>query len=235
MERSASINNPFVDRDGLSVARVFVANELADFASSSGECPALYPAGLLSAQALGRETAHERGWWLAHTRPRQEKAVASALFARSVGYFLPLVTRKSLTRGRLRSARIPLFPGYVFVHGDEGDRLSVLKTNRVVTVQPVPDGQQLRRNLFQFAVAIASGAPFVREARLRPGSRFALRLDHSVIRRGWFCVAMVERGCRLRSIFCSRGLRWKWKIVCLSPCENGTFAGWSERHREEEI
>jgi transcription antitermination factor NusG len=136
----------------------------------------LFPADLLSQEfaPLGGDS-HEREWWLAHTRPRQEKAVAAALLSRQVSYYLPLVTRKSLTRGRPRVARIPLFPGYVFVCGDEEDRLAALKTNRLLTVQHVPDGELLRSQLLRFMEFIAAGVPLVREARLLPGERVRIK------------------------------------------------------------
>jgi transcriptional antiterminator RfaH len=114
-------------------------------------------------------------WWLAHTRPRQEKAVAAALLGREVAFYLPLVTRKSLLRGRTRLAQIPLFPGYVFVFGYEEDRLSALKTNRLLTAQQVPDGEQLRLQLLRFAELIALGAPLVREARLVSGEHVRVK------------------------------------------------------------
>jgi transcriptional antiterminator RfaH len=137
----------------------------------------LFPAELLnrSAPLQNNEPSRCHGWWLAHTRPRQEKAVAADLFALSVGFYLPLLTRKSLTRGRPRMARVPLFPGYVFVFGSEEDRLSALKTNRLLTVQYVPDGERLRKDLVQFWELIAAGARLTRESRLTAGERVRIK------------------------------------------------------------
>ena len=118
---------------------------------SHGNVPDLHPANLLAGHGSGaRLIAGEVSnggrccWWLAHTLPRQEKAVAAALFARNVPYYLPLVTRKSLSRGRTRVARVSLFPGYVFLYGRDEERLSALKTNRLLTVREAPDGECLR-------------------------------------------------------------------------------------------
>jgi transcriptional antiterminator RfaH len=131
---------------------------------------------LLCDDRLDRGARADNGvWWLAHTRPRQEKAAANALRSRSVGYYLPLVTRKSLLRGRTRTARIPLFPGYLFVFGDDENRLEALKTNRLLTIDKVPDGESLRRQLVTFAELIAAGAPLVREARLVAGEQVRIR------------------------------------------------------------
>lgn len=148
------------------------------FATTSGGTSAtdvadLYPANLLSGDAALRDP--DRGWWLAHTRPRQEKSVAADLWARRVPYYLPLITRNSLTRGRPRLARVPLFPGYIFLRGNVDERVAALKTNRLLTVQPVPDGQLLQSQLRQFAELIAAGVPLMRESRLEPGERVRIK------------------------------------------------------------
>ncbi len=114
-------------------------------------------------------------WWLGHTRPRQEKAVANDLFARRIPFYVPLVTRKAITRGKTRHVRIPLFSGYVFICGSEAVRLSALKTNRLLTIRQVPDGNCLRRQLMSIAQLIAAGAPLVREARLAAGERVRIK------------------------------------------------------------
>jgi transcription antitermination factor NusG len=141
------------------------------------ECPDQYPANLLSHPfaAQVNATGGNYEWWLAHTRPRQEKLLAAALLPRRVPYYLPLVTRKSLSRGRTRVARIPLFPGYVFVYGGDEERAQVLKTNRVPGIRLVSDGESLRADLLRFAELIASGAPLVPEARLVTGNRVRVK------------------------------------------------------------
>lgn len=157
-------------------------------------CPDLYPASLLddSGCSAGRDSANgqsmrpaelcagehaaeKRIWWLAHTLPRQEKALAAALYARDVPYYLPLITRKSLSRGRTRVARVSLFPGYLFVCGSDEQRLSVLKTNRVLAVRPAPDGERLRADLGRFYRLIAADAPLLPEARLVTGERVRVK------------------------------------------------------------
>ena len=141
------------------------------------EAPAQFPPDLLSnptgvhANGLGNECK----WWLAHTLPRQEKMVASALLPREVPYYLPLITRKTLTRRRTRIGRIPLFPGYVFVYGGDEQRMQVLKTNRILAVHHVRDGEKLRLDLLKFAELIALGAPLVPEARLEAGDRVRVK------------------------------------------------------------
>ena len=152
---------------------------------TGGGRPDIYPANLLGDDCLGECGSSSYGqvagdfagqtWWLAHTLPRQEKALAAALYALEVPFYLPLVTRKSLSRGRTRVAKVTLFPGYLFVCGGEEDRLSVLRTNRVLTVREAPDGDRLRADLRRFYHLIAADAPLLPEARLIAGERVRVK------------------------------------------------------------
>lgn len=116
-----------------------------------------------------------RSWWLLHTKARQEKAVALELRSRGLSHYLPLVARRSLSRGRPREAQVPLFPSYVFLFGTAEDRLAAMRTNRLAATHPVADGDQLRRDLAQIAGLIATGAPLTPEARLEPGQRVRVK------------------------------------------------------------
>ena len=78
-------------------------------------------------------------WWVLHTRPRAEKALARKFLGRGLAFYLPLHQRQWRTRGRLFSSHLPLFPGYVFLHGDAHARLHALETNIVVRCLPVAD------------------------------------------------------------------------------------------------
>ena len=114
------------------------------------------------------------GGWCIRCRAGEGES-PRALYARDVPYYLPLVTRKSLSRGRTRVAQVTLFPGYVFVCGTEEDRLSVLRTNRALTVRPAPDGERLRADLRRFYELISAGAPLLPEARLIAGERVRVK------------------------------------------------------------
>lgn len=72
-------------------------------------------------------------WWVAHTKPRTEKALAFDLTSRAVPYYLPMARRTQVSGGRRRTTLIPLFPSYLFFCCDTDQaRLSVLSTQRVV-------------------------------------------------------------------------------------------------------
>jgi transcriptional antiterminator RfaH len=110
-------------------------------------------------------------WWVLHTRPRAEKALARKILNRGLAFYLPVHRRQWRTRGRLFAAHLPLFSGYAFLHGDADARLYALETNTVVRCLPVADQAQLQEDLARVHRLIASGAPLTAESRLRPGSR----------------------------------------------------------------
>jgi transcription antitermination factor NusG len=97
------------------------------------------PTQLLPGLQRPAEAAGE--WWVAHTKPRMEKALAWDLTARGVAYYLPLARRTVMSGGRKRTMMIPLFPSYVFFCGLSDTRLSVLTTKRVCHILPVPQRQ----------------------------------------------------------------------------------------------
>ncbi len=135
--------------------------------------PMLFPGDLLAHDAPHQ--CSTRSWWLLHARSRQEKAVARELNSRRLAFYLPLVTRRSLSRGRPRDAQVPLFPSYLFLFGSAEDRLSAMRTNRLAAVHAVANGDQLRCDLARIAGLIAIGAPLTPEAQLVPGQRVRVK------------------------------------------------------------
>lgn len=106
--------------------------------------PFVFPPELLVEPAAADSVAPpEFRWWVLHTRPRTEKALVCCLLGRSVGFFLPQYLKDRLSRGRRFASHLPLFPGYLFLHGGERDRLTALETNLVVNCLPVHDQAQL--------------------------------------------------------------------------------------------
>ncbi len=89
-------------------------------------------------------SAVKRDWGVAYCKPRQEKALAWDLCRREVSYFLPMVLRETSSGGRRRRNLYPLFPSYLFFAGGELERLSVLKTDRVVRVIEIAAVEQVR-------------------------------------------------------------------------------------------
>ncbi len=136
------------------------------------EEPTLYPETLLEEMA---PLPSSRRWWVLHTKPRNEKAVARSLLAFEIPFYLPLVEKANVCRGRRFVSQVPLFAGYVFLFGTDEERVASLTTNRVSKVLVVDDLEQLTDDLRQLQRLIASGTPLTIEQRLMPGDRVRVR------------------------------------------------------------
>jgi transcription antitermination factor NusG len=76
-------------------------------------------------------------WYVLRTRSRQEKVLAGGLAARGIGHYLPLVTCTKMYGGRKAKVELPLFPGYLFVHGEPEDAFDADRSGRVAQILPV--------------------------------------------------------------------------------------------------
>jgi transcriptional antiterminator NusG len=110
-------------------------------------------------------------WWVAHTKSRNEKALAHDLINRNMSYFLPMswkVRRKS--RRTIRSL-LPLFGGYLFFCGSENERTELWRTDRVANLIEVKDQQKLIKELVQIEQALRAGAPLVPHKYIKTGQK----------------------------------------------------------------
>lgn len=97
-------------------------------------------------------------WWVAHTKARNEKALAWDLISHEVAYYLPLIRRTIFSGGRRRMSLVPLFSSYVFVAGSDEIRQTVLATNRVCNIIPVENQPGLIDELSTIEQLLANGA-----------------------------------------------------------------------------
>lgn len=111
----------------------------------------------------------EGQWWVAHTKSRNEKALAHDLMAKNVSYFLPMTWKVSRRSHRTLKSLLPLFTGYLFFCGGEHDRVELLKTNRVANLLEVNDQDTLVRELARFEQALRAGAPLVPHKYIQKG------------------------------------------------------------------
>ncbi len=108
-------------------------------------------------------------WWVAHTKSRNEKALANDLIVRGIPYFLPMtwtVTRK--TRRPVRSL-MPVFMGYMFFCGNDDHRVEVLQTHRVANIIDVVDQLEFVTELSQVERAIKADVPLTQHHFVKKG------------------------------------------------------------------
>jgi len=110
-------------------------------------------------------------WWVAHTKSRNEKALAHDLISRKVSYFLPMSWKVRHTRGRKIKSLLPLFGGYLFFCGNEQQRIEVLRTNRVASLINVKDQQQLVTELSAIERALQTGVVLQKHKYIKAGQR----------------------------------------------------------------
>lgn len=77
------------------------------------------------------DTVRSKGelpWWAVYTRHQHEKTVADMLSSKGFEVFLPLYDSLRRWKDRKKLLSLPLFPSYVFVHGNLDCKLQVVTT-----------------------------------------------------------------------------------------------------------
>ena len=109
-------------------------------------------------------------WWIAHTKSRNEKALAHNLVQKDISYFLPMSWKVRRRRSRITRSLLPLFSGYLFFCCDnENQRIELLRTNRVANLIEVKDQQKLLGELLEIEQALQSGAALVPHKYIKTG------------------------------------------------------------------
>ncbi len=83
-------------------------------------------------------------WWVARVKPRNEKALAWELARLDVGYYLPMIRKRTIRRdnGKPRKSVLCIFPGYVPVVGYEEKKADILRSGRIVKMIRVIDQER---------------------------------------------------------------------------------------------
>jgi transcription antitermination factor NusG len=114
-------------------------------------------------------------WWVAHTKSRNEKALAWQLQRRDIQYFLPMNVKVSRRKGRTYRPLFPLFPGYVFFCAvEDTQRLHVLTTNRVANLIEVHDKEQFVAELSAIEKVLRLGQPLLPHKYLKCGQMYRM-------------------------------------------------------------
>ena len=110
-------------------------------------------------------------WWVLHTKPRCEKALAGDLKRLAIPHYLPLVWSKRTYGRRVTAVELPLFPGYLFMCGGAEERYAALRTDRIAHVIVVEDQNRLRCDLQHIYRVVESDFPVDVYRGLRIGRR----------------------------------------------------------------
>jgi transcription termination/antitermination protein NusG len=110
-------------------------------------------------------------WWVAHTKSRNEKALAHDLVRKNISYFLPMSWKVRCQKGRKIRSLLPLFSGYIFFCGSENQRIELLQTNRAANLIEVKYQQKLISELSQIEQAIRAGADMAPHKYIKKGQQ----------------------------------------------------------------
>jgi len=114
-------------------------------------------------------------WRVAHTKPRQEKALAREILPRGIAYYLPCQSQRVRVRGKIVLSYSPLFSGYLFLNLRDDQRNTLYATNRVAMLLPVTNPERLVADLRRVQHLLAFGEPIAVEHRVQPGERVLVR------------------------------------------------------------
>lgn len=114
-------------------------------------------------------------WHVMHTKSRQEKALASAVSAMGIEYYLPLVRKVRYYGRRKAFVEVPLFPSYLFLWGTLEQAYLADRTKRVANVIRVVNQHRLRWELENIRLALSKQAALVPHPYLKEGARVEVR------------------------------------------------------------
>jgi len=111
-----------------------------------------------------------RSWAVAYVRSRQEGVYVSYLGTRDIPHYAPYRLQSARSAGRVRSWRSPLFPGYVFVWGDDGQQSVARRSDVLVAMIPVLDQMTLLSELRSVHGVLRNGAPVIDRPDVQVGA-----------------------------------------------------------------
>jgi transcriptional antiterminator RfaH len=95
-------------------------------------------------------------WFVAHTKPRREKKLVEYCRRHALAATLPCYESVHKYRGKTVVFQKPLFPGYVFVQIEPGQRDSVRQNDHVANLLEVFDQPTFERQLQDILLAVNS-------------------------------------------------------------------------------
>jgi len=65
-------------------------------------------------------------WFVLQTKPRKEKIVLQQIEQKKIEVYSPFIEKIRIWSDRKKKIQVPLFSGYVFIHGDESERIKAI-------------------------------------------------------------------------------------------------------------
>jgi hypothetical protein len=129
-----------------------------------------------------------RRWFAANTLARQEKSLARDLLRHGIPFYLPLLSRRLVYKGRSVWSYAPLYSGFVFLYANDQEQRACLATGRVAAILEIADQDGLRQDLKRIANALATGAmvsttdaPFLPRLEAKAGSEVSSRKERAAV------------------------------------------------------
>ncbi|MBX3743822.1 MAG: hypothetical protein KF833_00800 [Verrucomicrobiae bacterium] len=119
--------------------------------------------------------AREIRWFVAHTRARCEKKLASYCTRAGLETTLPLYKSVKKYRGKTMTFEKPLFPGYLFLRMPMLSRASVLQSDYVANLLDVPCQEEFEEQLGSILRALDTEYDVRLAPTIQPGSHVRVR------------------------------------------------------------
>ena len=65
-------------------------------------------------------------WFVLQTKPRKEKVVLQQIEQKKIEVYSPFIEKIRIWSDRKKKIQVPLFSGYVFIHGNESERIKAI-------------------------------------------------------------------------------------------------------------
>ena len=96
----------------------------------------------------------ELRWFVAHTKPRREKKLVEQCQRKEIAATLPCYSSAHKYRGKTVVFQKPLFPGYVFLQLQPGQKDFVRQTDHVANLLEVFDQETFQQQLHDILLAL---------------------------------------------------------------------------------
>jgi transcription antitermination factor NusG len=96
----------------------------------------------------------ELRWFVAHTRPRREKKLAEQCQRKGIAATLPCYSSAHKYRGKTVVFQKPLFPGYLFLQLEPGQKDFMRQNDHVANLLDVFDQQTFQQQLQDILLAL---------------------------------------------------------------------------------